>query len=60
MAGTVETLHHKFISKLNTLEDLGLYVHNRQIADAIKNKFIGDRYSEIEIYIQYGGNTDLI
>jgi Poxvirus Late Transcription Factor VLTF3 like len=32
MAGTVETLHHKFISKLNTLEDLGLYVHETVIS----------------------------
>ena len=32
MAGTVETLHHKFISKLNTLEDLGLYVHEALIS----------------------------
>ena len=32
MAGTVETLHHKFISKLNTLEDLGLYVHEAVIS----------------------------
>lgn len=46
MSGTVETLHHKFISKLNTLEDLGQYVHEAVISYE-QSEYFSDEITEV-------------
>lgn len=59
MAGTVETLHHKFISKLNTLEDLGLYVHEAVISYEQSEYFTAEPAKELPKITNYTRYMDM-
>lgn len=58
MSGTVETLHHKFISKLNTLEDLGIYVHEALISYEQSEYYDEENY-EIHKVTNYSKYMDM-